>query len=187
MTLPARKGLYDPRFEHDACGVGFVANIKGTASHDIVRKGVDILLNLVHRGACGCDPLTGDGAGILLQVPHQFFARECSSLGIRLPEQGRYGVGLVFLPRDKAQRQRCMQILEDKIFGAGQRLLGWRRVPVDEEKLGPLARQSAPVIQQVFIGSTVTSAAMFERKLFAIRKWAERTVRESNMPQRGAF
>ena len=131
MPLPPRRGLYDPRFEHDACGTGFVANIKGEASHDIVKKGVDILLNLVHRGACGCDPLTGDGAGILLQVSHGFFKRECDRIGIDLPEAGRYGVGNVFLPRDKNERRRCQEILEDKIFGTGQKLLGWRNVHVN--------------------------------------------------------
>jgi glutamate synthase domain-containing protein 1 len=99
--------LYDPRFEHDACGTGFVANIKGEASHDIVKKGVDILLNLVHRGATGCDPMTGDGAGILLQVSHAFFKRECDNLGIDLPEAGKYGVGNVFLARDNTERRRC--------------------------------------------------------------------------------
>src|SRR5688500_16627387 len=179
MSLPKKEGLYDPRFERDACGVGFVANVKGEASHDIVRKGVDILLNLVHRGACGCDPLTGDGAGILIQVPHAFFVKECAKIGIRLPEPGQYGVGCVFLPRDKAQRRRCQQILEDKIFGTGQKLLGWREVPVNESALGPMARESAPIILQVFIGSTAATQAQFERKLFVIRKWAERTVRES--------
>jgi glutamate synthase (NADPH/NADH) large chain len=187
MPLPPRRGLYDPRFEHDACGVGFVANIKGEASHDIVKKGVDILLNLVHRGACGCDPLTGDGAGILLQVSHGFFKRECEKIGIDLPEPGRYGVGNVFLPRDKTERRRCQEILEDKIFGTGQKLLGWRTVQVDEGALGPMAKASVPVIRQVFIGSTTEDEASFERKLFVIRKWAERTVRDSNIAARGMF
>ncbi|MFZ5894035.1 MAG: glutamate synthase large subunit [Myxococcota bacterium] len=187
MPLPGRRGLYDPQFEHDACGVGFVANIKGEASHDIVKKGVDILLNLVHRGACGCDPLTGDGAGILLQVSHAFFRRECDKAGIDLPEAGRYGVGNVFLPRDKTQRRRCQEILEDKISGTGQKLLGWRNVYVNEDALGPMARASVPVIRQVFVGSTTEDEASFERKLFVIRKWAERTVRESNIASRGMF
>ncbi|HEX9622683.1 MAG TPA: glutamate synthase central domain-containing protein, partial [Polyangiaceae bacterium] len=187
MSLPPKQGLYDPRFEHDACGIGFVANIRGVASHDIVRKGVDILLNLVHRGACGCDPLTGDGAGILIQLPHAFLKREAEASGFRLPEPDEYGVGCVFLPRERAQRQRCMQILEDKIFGTGQRLLGWREVPVDEEVLGPMARESAPKVMQVFVGSTCSDQRTFERKLFAIRKWAERTVRESELPRKEAF
>jgi glutamate synthase (NADPH) large chain len=187
MPLPQRQGLYDPRYEHDACGVGFVANIKGEASYDIVKKGVDILLNLVHRGASGCDPLTGDGAGILLQVPHKFFKRACESADIELPEPGKYGVGLVFLPRDRNDRRRCQQILEDKIFGTGQRLIGWRDVMVNEAALGPMARASAPVIRQVFIGSNTDDQQAFERKLFVIRRWAERTVRESNIAGKGSF
>ncbi|HET9958766.1 MAG TPA: glutamate synthase large subunit [Polyangiaceae bacterium] len=187
MPLPPRRGLYDPRFEHDACGVGFVANIRGEASHDIVKKGVDILLNLVHRGACGCDPLTGDGAGILLQLSHSFFKRESDRAGIDLPEPGMYGVGNVFLPRDKTQRRRCQEILEDKISGTGQKLLGWRNIHVNEDALGPMARASVPVIRQVFVGATTTNQDEFERKLFVIRKWAERTVRESNIASRGMF
>jgi glutamate synthase domain-containing protein 2/glutamate synthase domain-containing protein 1/glutamate synthase domain-containing protein 3 len=187
MPLPPRRGLYDPQFEHDACGVGFVAQTNGKASHDIVKKGIDILLNLVHRGACGCDPLTGDGAGILIQLPDPFFRRECEASDVELPEPGKYAVGCVFLPRDKHDRRRCMHILEDKIFGTGQRLIGWRDVRVNEAALGPMARASAPLIKQVFIGSTAEDEAEFERKLFVIRKWAERTVRESNMAGRGAF
>ncbi len=187
MTLPPRSGLYDPQFEHDACGIGFVANIKGKASHKIVQQGVEILINLLHRGACGCDPLTGDGAGLLLQMPHEFFEREADRGGFRLPSRGEYGVGCVFLPRDASQRARCQQILEDKITGTGQRLLGWRDVPVDESALGPLARAAAPHISQVFVGATCDSQEVFERKLFVIRKWAERTVRESSLPARDSF
>ncbi|MDX2055856.1 MAG: glutamate synthase large subunit [Polyangiaceae bacterium] len=187
MALPPRSGLYDPQFEHDACGIGLVANIKGVASHDIVTRGVDILLNLVHRGACGCDPLTGDGAGILLQVPHEFFRAECEALGFGLPTPGKYGVGFVFLPRDRTARARCRQILEDKIFGTGLKLLGWRQVPVDEGALGPLARQSAPVVMQVFVGADPGDPAGLERKLFVIRKWAERTIRESDITGKEMF
>ena len=187
MPYPPREGLYDPQFEHDACGTGFVANIKGEASHDIVKKGIQILQNLVHRGASGCDPLTGDGAGIVIQVPHAFMKRECDELEIELPEPGRYAVGNVFLPRDKTQRRRCQQILEDKIFGTGQKLLGWRDVRVNENALGPMARLTVPVIKQVFIGATTEDDASFERKLFVIRKWAERTVRESSITGKGMF
>lgn len=186
-SLPEKDGLYDPSYEHDACGIGMVANIDGTPSHDIVRKGVDILLNLEHRGASGCDPLTGDGAGILTQVPDRFLRRECDRIGIHLPEVGRYGVGLVFLPRAQLERDRCRQILEDKILGTGQRLLGWREVPVDDTAPGPLARESAPYVAQVFIGSTCEEATIFERKLFVIRKWAERTVRASHLTEKSKF
>jgi glutamate synthase domain-containing protein 2/glutamate synthase domain-containing protein 1/glutamate synthase domain-containing protein 3 len=187
MPYPPRRGLYDPQFEHDSCGTGFVANIKGEASHDIVKKGIDILLNLVHRGACGCDPLTGDGAGIALQIPHAFIKRECEALEIELPEPGRYAVGNVFLPRDKTARRRVQQILEDKISGTGQKLLGWRDVRVNQSALGPMARASVPVIRQVLIGSTTEDDVTFERKLFVIRKWAERTVRESSIAGKGMF
>jgi glutamate synthase (NADPH) large chain len=187
MPLPPKRGLYDPRYEHDACGTGFVAKVNGEASHDIVLKGIDILLNLVHRGACGCDPLTGDGAGIVIQLPDPFFRRECDASDVELPPRGQYAVGCVFLPRDKHDRRRCMHILEDKIFGTGQRLIGWRDVRVNESALGPMARASAPVIKQVLIGSTTADEAAFERKLFVIRKWTERTVRESNMRGRDAF
>ena len=187
MSLPQRSGLYDPRFEHDSCGIGFVASLKGQPTHDIVQKGVEILLNLVHRGACGCDPLTGDGAGLLIQIPHDFFQREAEQLGVELPGLGLYGAGLVFLPRDRVARARCRQVLEDKIIGTGQRLLGWRKVPVDESALGPMARQSAPIIEQVLIGAEAVSPVVFERKLFVIRKWAERTIRESNIPSKDTF
>src|ERR1700692_996627 len=109
---PAAQGLYDPRHEHDACGIGFVANIKGQKSHVIIVKGIQVLINLTHRGACGCDPETGDGAGVLIHIAHTFFARECSKLGFTLPEPGGYGVGLVFLPVEKPERLQCEGILE---------------------------------------------------------------------------
>ncbi|MCB9577525.1 MAG: glutamate synthase large subunit [Polyangiaceae bacterium] len=179
MPLPDKSGLYDPKLEHDACGVGFVANIRGERSHAIVKQGVDVLLNLVHRGASGCDPLTGDGAGILVQIPHELLTEACDK--VKLPEPGRYGVGSVFLPRNKTQRARLKQIIEDKIAGTGQRLIGWRQLPVNEEVLGPVARASAPVIEQVLVGSTCEDEVTFESKLFVIRKWAERTARESGL------
>ena len=184
MPLPSPSGLYDPRFERDACGVGFVADIAGRRSHDIVAQGIGVLLNLVHRGASGSDPLTGDGAGILIQVPDALFRERFES---PLPEPGRYGVGCVFLPRDRSARARFRQIIEDKVLGTGQRLLGWRPVPVKESSLGPAARSAAPVIEQVFIGSTTPDEESFERKLFVVRKWAERTLRESGLPDSGQF
>ena len=179
MTLPPRSKLYDPQYEHDNCGFGFVANVRGVASHDIVRKGIEILVNLVHRGACGCDPLTGDGAGLLLQIPHAFFAKETAALGFELPEPGRYGVGFAFLPQDDELRRRAEQIVEDKILGSGQRVLGWRDVPVDANQCGPLARKTLPRMRQVFVGAGTDDEQLFERKLYVIRKWAERTVRET--------
>jgi glutamate synthase (NADPH/NADH) large chain len=179
MTLPPRSKLYDPQFEHDNCGFGFIANVHGHASHDIIRKGIEILVNLEHRGATGCDPKTGDGAGLLLQIPHAFFAKEAARLGFELPAPGKYGVGFVFLPSDPATRRQAEQILEDKILSSGQRVLGWRDVPVNLDHCGSLARKTLPFMRQVFVGSDIADEAAFERKLYVIRKWAARTVRET--------
>ncbi|NRA35257.1 MAG: glutamate synthase large subunit [Polyangiaceae bacterium] len=187
MTLPRRSGLYDPKHEHDACGIGFVANIDGKASHRIVQQGLQILLNLVHRGASGCDPLTGDGAGLLLQMPHEFFKKECQAIGIDLPNIGEYGIGCVFLPQDPNDREKCERILEDKVLGTGQKLLGWRDVPVRSETPGPVARRTVPYIRQIVIGSSCASPKEFERKLYVIRKWAERTVVESDITSKTTF
>jgi glutamate synthase (NADPH) large chain len=176
MPLPPRNGLYDPSYEHDACGFGFVASMTGEPSHEIVRQGIQILINLEHRGACGCDPETGDGAGLLLQIPHEFFAAEAQRLGFSLPAPGKYGVGFVFLPKDTSTHQRCQRVLEDKILGAGQRVLGWRDVPVDPKRCGTEARRSLPTMKQVFVGSTMADVDAFERKLYVIRKWAESTL-----------
>src|SRR5262245_25701830 len=127
--LPPKQGLYDPQFERDSCGVGFVANIDGTRSNRIMRQALEVLLNLSHRGACGCDPETGDGAGILLQIPHEFFSRECQRMGwAALPGSGHYGVGMVFLPRESGPRQQCQSLFERVIQEEGQHLLGWRDV-----------------------------------------------------------
>ncbi len=134
-------GLYDPRFERDACGVGIAANISGQKSHAILEDGLRILVNLAHRGACGCDPATGDGAGVLLQIPHGFLERECAGLGISLPALGEYGVGMVFLPQDSRRRQECEAIVERVVAEEGQRLLGWRDVPVDDSEIGYIARE----------------------------------------------
>jgi glutamate synthase (NADPH/NADH) large chain len=179
MTLPPRSKLYDPQFEHDNCGFGFIANVHGHASHDIIRKGIEILVNLEHRGATGCDPKTGDGAGLLLQIPHAFFTKEAARLGFELPAPGKYGVGFVFLPSDPATRRQAEQILEDKILSSGQRVLGWRDVPVNLDHCGSLARKTLPFMRQVFVGSDIADEAAFERKLYVIRKWAARTVRET--------
>ena len=161
MTLPRRSGLYDPKHEHDACGIGFVANIDGNASHRIVQQGLQILLNLVHRGASGREPLTGDGAGLLLQMPHEFFKKECQAIGIDLPNIGEYGIGCVFLPQDPNDREKCERILEDKVLGTGQKLLGWRDVPVRSETPGPVARRTVPYIRQIVIGSSCASPKEF--------------------------
>ncbi|HEU0220314.1 MAG TPA: glutamate synthase-related protein, partial [Gallionella sp.] len=176
-----QQGLYDPRQERDACGVGFVAHIKGKPSHDMVRQGLQILENLTHRGAVGADPLAGDGAGILLQIPDAFLRAQCAAQGIVLPEAGSYGVGMLFFSRDASIRAACEQILADKIAAEGQQLLGWRDVPVDSSGLGESVRKSEPVIRQVFIGrgANCPDADTFERKLFVIRKIVQHEVRKS--------
>ena len=173
-SIPKKQGLYDPAHEHDACGVGFVVNIKGERSHDIVAKGLQVLDNLTHRGACGCDPRTGDGAGILMQIPHEFFASEAARLGFKLPAPGEYGVGQVFLPLDAVKRRECEDAFERIVNEEGQRLLGWRDVPVVESECGEIARRGMPSIRQVFIarGSDLPDAEALERKLYVIRKRA---------------
>src|SRR5438445_3985809 len=169
---PPAQGLYDPRDEHDACGVGFVVNIKGKKSHTVVRQALEVLINLLHRGACGCEPNTGDGAGILLQTPDKFLRRECNRLGIPLPRPKEYGCGLVFLPRDPEQRDKVRALLHSIVEEEGARLLGWRDVPTDDRLLGATALSVEPSIQQVFIGRGpgVHDHARFERKLYVMRK-----------------
>ena len=172
--LPSAQGLYDPAHEHDACGVGFVANIKGKKSHTIVEQGLTVLKNLTHRGAVGWDPKLSDGAGLLIQIPDKFFREEMAKRGVKLPSIGQYGVGMVFLPRDPASRLACEYEIERAIKDEGQALLGWRDVPVDNSDLAEPAKRIEPVIRQVFIGRgkgiTVTDA--LERKLYIIRKSA---------------
>ena len=184
MPSLTKQGLYDPQFERDACGVGVVANITGDKSHDIIQKGLEVLINLGHRGACGWDPETGDGAGILLQMPHEFFSRECEKLGFTLPGPGEYGAGVAFLPKDAAQRSRCEELFEHIVEEEGLRFLGWRDVPVDESKIGIGSRQVAPHIRQLFIGRGphITDESHLERKLYVIRKRVERAVEESGLP-----
>ncbi len=169
---PARQGLYDPANEHDACGVGFIAHIKGKKSHELVQQGLLILKNLTHRGAVGYDPKLSDGSGILIQIPDRFFREELARQGITLPPIGQYGVGMVFLPREPASRLACEYEIERAVKDEGQVLLGWRDVPVDSSDLAEPARKIEPVIRQVFIGRgpevTVTDA--LERKLYIVRK-----------------
>ncbi|MCD6041025.1 MAG: glutamate synthase subunit alpha, partial [Burkholderiales bacterium] len=171
MSLP-EQGLYSPANEHDACGVGFVAHIKGKKSHGIVEQGLTVLKNLTHRGAVGWDPKLSDGAGLLIQIPDRFYREEMAKQGVKLPPAGQYGVGMVFLPRDPASRIACEYEIERAIKDEGQVLLGWRDVPVDNSDLAEPAKNLEPVIRQVFIGRgrrvTVTDA--LERKLYIIRK-----------------
>jgi glutamate synthase (NADPH/NADH) large chain len=177
-ALPPKHGLYDPANEHDACGVGFVADIKGRKSHRIIEQGLEILKNLTHRGAVGADPLAGDGAGLLMQMPDKFL-REVS--GVELPAEGEYGVGMVFLPQGDAARKLCEDKIAYFIAAEGQKFLGWRDVPVDNSGLGESVKVCEPVIRQVFIGRGANCGDQdaFERKLFVIRKQIENEIRES--------
>ena len=178
-------GLYDPVQEHDACGVGFVVDLHGRTSHAIVRAGLQILVNLTHRGACGCDPLTGDGAGILTQIPHDLYAALARDLGIELPARGEYGTGIMFLPTDEQERSWCQRRLEELTVEEGQRFLGWRDVPVDNNHIGETAREVEPAFRQVFIGlGPDTPADMLEWKLYVIRKRLEAEVRHGPLVQK---
>ncbi len=175
--LPIAQGLYDPANEHDACGLGFVVNVRGEASHDIVLKGLAILQSLAHRGACGCDAETGDGAGVLIQIPHAFFARETAACGFRLPKPGEYGIAMCFLPVERQQRLYCEGLLERISRDEGLTVLGWRDTPVEVDAIGRVARASQPYIEQFFVGCPAGMPAdEFERKLFMVRKRAEAQV-----------
>jgi glutamate synthase (NADPH/NADH) large chain len=180
---PSAQGLYSPDNEHDACGVGFVAHIKGKKSHEIVEQGLLILKNLTHRGATGADPLAGDGAGILLQIPDAFFREELLKQGITLPAPGEYGVGMVFLPQEPACRLACEQEIERAIRAEGQVLLGWRDVPRNGAVLGESVKRIEPVMRQVFIGagSSVTVTDSLERKLYVIRKRSGHAIQSLNL------
>jgi glutamate synthase (ferredoxin) len=183
IGLPPKQGLYDPRLEHDACGVGFVVNVKGRKSHQIVSDALTVLTNLRHRGACGCEANTGDGAGILLQKPHAFLKRACAAQGIQLPGEHEYGVGMVFLPADSVERYKCEKLFEEIVATEENRLLGWRSVPTHHGLLGYTALRSEPVVRQVFIARDpkLTDDMAFERKLYVIRKLAERGIRYSGI------
>src|SRR5215470_4188414 len=173
MSLPQKQGLYDPAFEHDACGLGFVARLDRTASHETVAQALEILANLTHRGAAGCDPCTGDGAGILLQLPHELF-REV--VPFPLPPAGEYAVAMCFFAQHPARRRRMEAILEGAVLHHGQKVLGWRDVPIDVTAIGPVARDTMPRIRQLFISRGQTgSLDSFERVNFMIRKRAVRT------------
>src|SRR5580693_677046 len=186
--LPVEQGLYDPRNEHDACGIGFVVNIQGEQSHEIILKGLQILINLAHRGACGCDAETGDGAGILIQIPHKFFARECANLGFTLPPVGEYGVGMVFLPVEPSHRLQVEGILERIAREEGLTVLGWRDTPVEVDAIGRIARASQPYIEQIFIGgASGMPADELERKLYIVRKRAESEIAATNLPDKHFF
>ena len=178
------QGLYDPSNEHDACGVGFIAHIKGKRSHSIVEQGLLILKNLDHRGAVGADKLMGDGAGILIQIPDQYYREEMAKQGVNLPPPGEYGVGMVFLPKENASRLACEQEIERAVLAEGQVVLGWRDVPVDREMpMSPAVRAKEPVIRQIFIGrgADVMVTDALERKLYVIRKSSGHAIQALNL------
>ncbi|MFP4014505.1 MAG: glutamate synthase large subunit [Chitinispirillaceae bacterium] len=182
-----KHGLYDPFYEHDACGVGFVVNINGQQSHQIVTDGVTILKNLEHRGAVGGDSMTGDGAGMLLQIPHTFFARECEKLGFRLPAEGSYGVGMLFIPQDERRRLGAVELIKKSIANEGGKLLGWRDVPIRPDCLGELARGCMPFVAQIFISFPGLSGDDLERKLYITRKSIETAARKKRFSLEDVF
>ncbi|MBS1790168.1 MAG: glutamate synthase large subunit [Acidobacteria bacterium] len=189
---PTKQGLYDPSCERDACGMGFVVDLKGRKSHDIIEQALQILVNLKHRGAVGSEKNTGDGAGILVQIPHEFLLKECAKLGIAMPEPGQYGVGNVFLPTNEASRHACEEMFEAEVRKEGQEVLGWRDVPFDDSMIGPTAKAAEPVFRQVFIKRSENlpdgeGGLGFERKLCIIRKQSIRNIRSSGIKQAGCF
>jgi glutamate synthase (NADPH) large chain len=180
-ALPPAEGLYDPAKEHDSCGVGFVADLQNRKSRDILLKGLQILVNLDHRGAQGADPKLGDGCGALTQIPHRFFLEECAKLGMSLPAAGHYAIGQFFMPRDPSARAICEKILEDAVVEEGQVLIGWRDVPVDNSDLGDAVKAVEPTHRQLFIGRgpAVVDEDDFERKLFILRKVASNRIQDA--------
>jgi glutamate synthase domain-containing protein 2/glutamate synthase domain-containing protein 1/glutamate synthase domain-containing protein 3 len=187
--LPQKQGLYDPQFEHDACGVGFVCNIKGNRSNEIIKQGLEVLRRLSHRGATGADPKTGDGAGILIQTPDDFFRKVAQKNKIDLPNLGFYGTGLIFLPQEPSERKLCKEIFEQAISEQGQAFLGWRIIPVDDSDIGEGAKRSQPVFEQIFIGRNkdIQDELDFERILYVIRKQVENAIRTATLKQKKYF
>ncbi|TGE22100.1 glutamate synthase large subunit [Hymenobacter aquaticus] len=185
----AAQGLYRPEFEHDACGTGFITYLNGQKSHQIISDALTMLENMEHRGACGCDSDSGDGAGILLQLPHWFFLEECTALSIRLPEPGSYGVGMVFLPKKPSTKDACRQLMHEAATKLGLPVLGFRPVPVRPSGIGPTALAAEPDMEQVFIGrpAGVTNPEDFERKLYVLRRYVGKLVLEANLKAGGDF
>ena len=180
---PGAQGLYDPAYEHDACGIGFVAHINGVRSRDVVEKSLELLQNLAHRSAVAADSCTGDGAGILLQVPHAFLKRACGEAGISLPDAGSYGVGTLFLPARRATRAACERVVETAVAEEGCSVLGWREVPVDDSVLTGRTRRTRPAIRQIFVakmgvGRDVDTNSCFEVTLYVIRRRIEAALRK---------
>jgi len=171
-SYPEKQGLYDPQFEHDSCGVGFIVDMKNRQSHEIIQQGLTLLCNLTHRGAIGADPDTGDGAGILLQIPHNYFKEQCKEEGFELPDAGKYGVATFFLPQDRSRRRHCGEIIESFVVESGLIPLGWRTVPTDASHVGKQAAETQPMIRQLFIANNKEEEdqEIFERSLYVIRK-----------------
>jgi glutamate synthase domain-containing protein 2/glutamate synthase domain-containing protein 1/glutamate synthase domain-containing protein 3 len=186
--IPDPQGLYHPKNEHDACGMGLVASIRGEKSHEIIRKGLEVLINLTHRGAAGCDPETGDGAGILIQIPHDFFVLEAEKLGIKLGGPGEYAVAMVFLPVDKHARLQCEGVLERMVQAEGLKLLGWRDTPVNGDLIGREARASQPYIEQLFVGRPEgMDENAFERALYIVRRQTQNEIAASEIEDKSDF
>jgi glutamate synthase (NADPH/NADH) large chain len=190
--LPDKHGLYNPELEKDSCGVGFIANVKGKPSHQIVLDADMILRNMDHRGGCGCEPNTGDGAGILTALPHKFLQKVAKrDLGVTLPAAGKFAAGIVFLPRDSSERAYCKEQLERLIVECGQKVVGWRKVPTqpDVADIGPSARRGEPWIEQIFVeAADGLEGDAFERRLYLARKQASHLLRgDKNLKQRLMF
>jgi len=186
-TLPKKQGLYDPQFEHDNCGLGFVAHIKGKKSHLIIQQGLKVLEGLHHRGAVGADPNTGDGAGILIQIPHAFLKKVTLKLGITLPPPNQYGVGMIFLPQEPNARYYCEGIFERVLIEEGLEHLGWRLVPVNEKACGLTANGTRPMVHQLFVGKGEHPIEHLERKLYVVRKRVEKIIKDAGKPYTEAF
>jgi glutamate synthase (NADPH/NADH) large chain len=183
QRFPAKQGLYDPAFERDSCGIGFVANIKGHKSHGIIEQGLEVLHRMTHRGAESADNKTGDGAGVLLQIPHRFYASQVSGL----PEPRRYGMGVVFLPQDPGEAEFCVNAFNEIVRREGLDLIAWRDVPTDRSVLGEIAAAAEPMVKQIFISSADLEGDALDRKLYVVRKQIENTVRHSSLAEANAF
>src|SRR5215217_2963357 len=189
MEEASNQSLYVPSMEHDSCGTGFVAHLKGLKSHDIITDAITMLENMEHRGACGCDPETGDGAGILMQIPHEFFMEECSDLEISLPQPGEYGVGMLFLPKDSVLKKACRTVIDNAIEKLGLQKLGFRKPPVDSSVIGETARSAEPDVEQIFVSrpASITNVEDFERKLNVLRRYINKVVTETLPGARNSF
>jgi len=185
--FPQKQGLYDPSMEKDACGVGFIADLSGEKSNKIIKNGLEILKNLSHRGAAGSDPETGDGAGILMQIPHEFFADELGQQGVKLPSEGDYGVGMVFLPLEPNARYYCEGVFERILREEDQKFLAWREVPLNDKACGVSAQGTRPVVQQIFIERNGQDPDHFARKLYIVRKRVENAINQAAKPYTEAF